>query len=351
MEARLVTSPLSMIRPLRRLCRLRRMLGAGSLVLPLTFALSLSLSAVAAGEARAADPQSEAAGRTALAAERQKLRLDLDRINAEIDALKRSGRGVRNDYRLRGRMADAEALARRLTELDARIGAPERPAGSPDGAPLGAAPRATAADDRPALEAKADILTDQSRRLTGQATQLEGRLGELRSRQELRRRAGQLERDPFSPLEQSKRRLVLGVTVGGGAKIGGANDLAGGGASPPTGAGSGPSPRTATPGAAPPGDTEGQATTGFSNNARAGGTLVAPAPIPVPASADAPGSVASQLRGAVDAATLEEIRKLEAPRSPAASIQAMERALEALRARATQLDTEARALRRRARSN
>jgi len=58
--------------------------------------------------------------------------------------------------------------------------------------------------------------------------------------------------------------------------------------------------------------------------------------------------VAAQFSGILDAATIAEIRHLEAPGSQAATIQAMERAVAALRARATQLDADARALRLRA---
>ncbi len=57
-----------------------------------------------------------------LTAERARLRGQLDRVNAEIDALKRSARGVGDDYRLRARLADAEALARRLIDIEARLG-------------------------------------------------------------------------------------------------------------------------------------------------------------------------------------------------------------------------------------
>src|SRR5262245_12319534 len=68
----------------------------------------------------------------ALVSERARVRAQLDRVNAEIDALKRAAAesrlGMRDDYRLRAKLADAEALARRLTELDARLGAPARPA-------------------------------------------------------------------------------------------------------------------------------------------------------------------------------------------------------------------------------
>ncbi len=54
-------------------------------------------------------------------AERERLRADLARVQAEIDRLKAGGPGLRSDYVLRARLADAEALARRLTELDAQI--------------------------------------------------------------------------------------------------------------------------------------------------------------------------------------------------------------------------------------
>jgi hypothetical protein len=73
-------------------------------------------------------------------------------------------------------------------------------------------------------------------------------------------------------------------------------------------------------------------------------------PLPTAGALDAAGSVAAQFSGILDAATIAEIRHLEAPGSQAASIQAMERALTALRARAAQLDADARALRVRAKS-
>ena len=62
----------------------------------------------------------------ALQAERARLRAQLDKVNAEIDGLKRAGGGVRDDYRLRARLADAESLARRLMEIEARLGYPCR---------------------------------------------------------------------------------------------------------------------------------------------------------------------------------------------------------------------------------
>src|SRR5947209_3067268 len=89
--------------------------------------LALAATLVAAPAARAerlpgADGAPAAAGDVTLTAERARLRAQLDRVNAEIDALKRSTRGVGDDYRLRARLADAEALARRLIDIEARLG-------------------------------------------------------------------------------------------------------------------------------------------------------------------------------------------------------------------------------------
>ncbi len=62
-----------------------------------------------------------------LASEYQRLRADLDRVNAEVAALKRGGRGVRADYLLRDKMAEAEALARKVTAAEARLRAARGP--------------------------------------------------------------------------------------------------------------------------------------------------------------------------------------------------------------------------------
>ena len=171
------------------------------------------------GAARAQPGSSDRDVQTAsLMSERLRLRMELDRTNAEIDALKRENRGLRDDYRLRSRMADAEALARRLTDLEARLPrTSSRSAGSRQSDAATSwpnAPEAAPSDDRGVLEAKADILSDQARRLNGQADLLAARVTELQARNELRRRAGQLERDPFSPLEQARRRLTTTGTSG-----------------------------------------------------------------------------------------------------------------------------------------
>src|ERR1700690_2091382 len=162
--------------------------------------LFLALVGLAAAPATAHAAAARGVNSAALTAERVHLRGELDRVSTEIDALKRTSRGVGDDYRLRARQADAEALARRLIEIEARLGL--RPTAAKP-APL---PIAEPTDGPADLDAKADILADQSRRVRGEADALGRRVAEIKGRQELRRRAADLERDPFAPLEGSKRR-------------------------------------------------------------------------------------------------------------------------------------------------
>ena len=291
-------------------------------------------------------PAASAPARTdsaANAAERARLAAELDRINAEIDALKRNPRGIRDDYKLRNRMADAEAVSRRLTDLEARGGSvrPPEPAG-----PAAAWPRevpAGPADDRADLEAKADILADEARRLTVEANRIETRVVDLRARRELRRRAGQLERDPFSPLEQPKPRvLALGTgtsQAGSGTKNGsgpprtGTNLGAEGAA--PGGTGSSPAAPTAAPAAGPTAGT----TTGTDS---AGGA-------PPPTNSNTTSATASpQPYGVLDPTLLAQVRRLDAPGAPPANLDTLEAAVTTLRARSTELTRSAAALRARA---
>ncbi|MBC8133818.1 MAG: hypothetical protein H7X95_12610 [Deltaproteobacteria bacterium] len=304
-----------------------------------------------------------AAASAALVSERQRLRVELDRVNGEIDALKRDSRGVRDDYRLRNRMADAEALARRLTDLDARLRAAAVPSTvQPQRDPAASwtsPPEAKPTDDRAALEAKADILADQARRLNTQVNLLSARVTDLRARHELRRRAGQLERDPFSALEQAKRRL---------ATSGPSGDTGSGKSGPtfvgqPTSDTARPPPEMSTTIVGPGTQPTGAPTTGFTGgpagdsrtavSATAGSVYKAQPSLLAPGSAgDTPaGSVATQFRGMLDASTLAEIRRLEIAGSPDSSLSAMERALSALRARAAQLTNNAAVLRSRAQTN
>src|SRR6185295_1934988 len=105
----------------------------------------------------------------------------------------------------------------------------------------------------------------------------------------------------------------------------------------------------------PGGVTTGSNTDSVSGSAQVGTPHAVGTPINGPtlaagSSIDIPGSVAAQFRGVLDSATLAEIRRIESPGSPAASLQAMERAMTALRARAAELDADATALRTRARA-
>ncbi|HSS38126.1 MAG TPA: hypothetical protein VLT58_05100, partial [Polyangia bacterium] len=276
------------------------------------FRITLFLTAALAAAANV--PRAHAAPSVASpapdsATERLRLRAELDRVNAEIDALKRAGHGVADDYRLRARLADAEALARRLVDLERRMGltaAPSQPR---------ALPTASAGDGPAELEAKADILTDQSRRVRAAADALDVRVAELKSRQDLRRRAAELDRDPFAPLEQSKRRTVS-IAAGPDAMhsisqpVPGNGDRAG--SSPTTG------PVTVTGSSSAPGpQTPSLGLTG------------APTGTPTPV-AVAPLTASVELRDLLDPATAADLGRLDRGRAPS-SLAALQRAVAALR--------------------
>lgn len=316
------------------------------------FWLTLAPFAGAVGaQTTAATPAAELT-RPGMQVERARLRTELDRVNAEIDGIKRGQRSVRDDYRLRTRLADAEAIARRLTEIEARI---SRLDGKPDATTtpmrLGAAPGAAPTDGPAELEAKADILADQSRRLAAQAESLTVRLGQVKGRQELRRRAGQLERDPFAPLEGSKRRAVSGTPTGGpGAPNGvpkGGPSVIGEGATttttptaPAVGvAGGAPAPRGPGDMSTPPGFAAGTGSRGLPGGA------ASPTPMTATGAIDSVGSLSTQLRDVLDAGALADIRRLEGTGAPGSSIAAMERAIAALKARAERLQAQSDALR------
>jgi hypothetical protein len=322
-----------------------------------------------------------------------RMRADLDQINAEIATLKRGGRGIRDDFRLRRRMADAEALARKLTEAEAvlRAGAGRR----------GAPPSSAGALEAPAvLEARADVLEDQARRFANQADALARTAAELRGRQLLRRRVGQLERDPFAGVDGAKRTMVvagprvieatgaraLGPGTPGGARGGSgvseqpspatarAVDFAGpqpsagpamaagaasaappgapGGAPgapapPTTGGAAPPSPSPSTPTVAPaPTPEAAPASPGpIAPSPSAGSNPAAP-----PAAVGGPSATAipAQLRAFLDPATAAELRRLEVAGLAGADPASVERVAAALRARAQHLSGQARDLRQKA---
>jgi hypothetical protein len=310
--------------------------------------------------------QADSASRAALLGERQRVRAELDRANADIDALKRSGRNLREDYRLRERLADAEALARRLTELDARLGANgAAPARDP-----GAEPRVSASDGPAELDAKADILADQAQRLAARGDALLGRARDLRARQTLRRRVGQMERDPFAPLEGSKRRALTGSLAAStpaptgpkGTPPQGAQDHtvlpAGGGTGPSEPAvttNQGPPPTAGMTSAAAPGGTgtftpqpprTGTDTTSPPPTGSTPGVAVsAPSSSPTPTSASDSGALSVQLRDVLDPTTLAQIQHLESAGGSAGGLEALERAGAALKARAERLRQQSAALR------
>ena len=254
-------------------------------------------------------------------AERARLRLQLDKVNAEIDALKRAGGSVRDDYRLRARLADAESLARRLMEIEARLGI------RVDGTPKLQPPPTAEPTDGPAdLDAKADILADQSRRVRAQADVLARRAIDIKGRQELRRRAADLDRDPFAPMEGSKRRVASGAGTASG-------NAAGGGPALPI-----PNPPAAPRNDSAAGLTPGMSGSGANNNTGSGNSLTTSGGAPL----------STQLRDLLDTATLTDIRRLETSGAAIGSPQALERAAAALRARADWLDAQSRAMRVRA---
>jgi len=288
-------------------------------LLALAATLGVAPAVVRADPPPAAAGPPPAVGDAALTAERARLRGQLDRVNAEIDALKHSARGVGDDYRLRARLADAEALARRLIDLEARLGL-RAPAALPGPLPV-AAPTDSPSD----LQAKADILDDRARRVRFEADALDHRVVEIKGRQDLRRRAADLDRDPFAPLEGSKRRVMTIPTA----------DSSGGS-------------RAAAPGVGPQPPVDHGATLATSGASAPQTTTTTPAGStpPMPLTGPPPTSLSLELRDLLDPATVAEIRRVEGTRSQASSVQALQRAVAALRARAAALDDQARAMRR-----
>lgn len=165
---------------------------------------------LAAAPSRSAAQGSDSTALRRTLTEFARLRADLDKLNAEVADLKRSDGSVRNDYRLRDRLADAEALAQKVTQVEARLRALGWTGGAVAGAGARVAPpQALPQDGSVELEAKAGLFADQARKLDGEAVVLAKAADELRSRRALRRRAGAFDRDPFSGLETSKRSLAV----------------------------------------------------------------------------------------------------------------------------------------------
>jgi hypothetical protein len=299
-------------------------------------------------------------GEPALAAECARLRVELEKANAEISALKRGDRGVRDDYRLRRRLADAEQLAKQLTAAEAEL---RRMRGPAPTAPIPASPKLEPAEAPGVLEARADLLSDQARRLSQQAAGLERAATQLQTRQTLRRRAGQVERDPFGSMDGSKRFVIVrGQTdtkasnptsfTGNPTPTGGQENTTG--TSAP--AGGSPGSTSATPGVAPapapppapaqpmPPPPSGPAPATDTTGGRASTPTSLGAGTGTPTSASGVGS-----RVLLDPATAAELRRLEAVAgAPANESERLQRTAAALTRRAQALEAEARALRTRA---
>jgi len=317
------------------------------------------------GPASALAQRSEPASIQSLASEYQRLRADLDRLNADVAALKNRGRSVRTDYLLRDKMAEAEALARRVTAAEVRLRAVRGPL--PPETPAGAVqtPSATSQDGAVELEAKADLLSDQARRFRAEAETLARTAEQIRARQALRRRAGAWDRDPLAGFEASKRVAVLPAqsshvvassdTSGAsaatrgpvpattdGSKAGGSATGALTPAVPADSAGSSAAPPTfaivagaSTPG---PGSATAVATPSASHPLTASGPL----------STDSATKSALQQRTLLDPATLAGLRNTLSQAGSLSDPDAVDAAATALRNHAQALDEQARRLRARA---
>lgn len=269
-----------------------------------------------------------------LEAECVHLRTELDRKNDEIAKLKRGRRNVGDDYWLREKMADAEVLARKLTDAETRL------RGLRGGAVRGAAPSlfatqpAAGPGDTPfELEAKADLLADQALRLASEADSLTRRADQIRSRQTLRRRAGALERDPFAGLDASRRSIAVGPRQSSAS-----GDVQ---SDPAKGSPSTISASPAESGMASLGDERSPQPA----TAPLGGSS-ANMPSSIPGAPATPASAVSvQLRSLLDPAALADVQRLERAGNPRSDADVLERAASALRARSRLLQAQAKDLR------
>ncbi len=338
-------------------------------------ALAFLLGCGFVSPAFAVDPAAAAGIPTVVAgaaSEVVRLRAELDRKTAEISALKRIDRSVRQDYELRQRMAEANELARRLTVLENQTG---------QGRPVApAAPIEGAA----ALAARADMLTDEAQKLAERAAGMVRAAGQLRTKQTLRRRAAAVERDPFASVEGSKRLIfVRGSTNLNGRNAAPASGQESAGSNVPPGAGPGagsptpmmPMPTSGNPALAPtapppggggtapaggspppppPGGGPEQPTSGPSSSPPPATPGSAPAPQPV-SDSNFGANQAPNLRpelapaGQLDPSLRAQVAGIEAgQRAGTATPEALERAAATLSDRARELERQAAALRARA---
>jgi hypothetical protein len=286
-----------------------------------------------------------------------RLQAQLARTNAEIAQLKRADRSVRDDYRLRDRMADADALAKKLTRLEARLRPLEKSVAPPPAErPLLAPVQVSPQDGSIELEAKADLFSDQASKLVQQADLLTKAADQLRARKALRRRAGAWDRDPFAGLESSKRNLAVAQAAqkapsaptdsaprGGTGTTGAAGPGSG-----PTFGGSGPTvPPAANPGAETPG---GSTTDSSGRTSPTSGAPESPLSKSSPLALGAAPDRQADQRFYLDPTSAAELRQALSAAAGNADPDALDRAAATLRARARNLGLQADSLRRKSRA-
>ena len=303
-----------------------------------------------------------------LASEYQRLHADLDRVNAEVAVLKRGGRGVRTDYLLRDKMAEAEALARKVTAAEARLRAAHGPLPAETLVDTVQTPSATAQDGAVELEAKADLLSDQARHFSAEAEALARTAEQIRARQALRRRAGAWDRDPLAGFEASKRIAIIptqsshvvtsGDSSGSSATPRGSTTSSGDPASKSGGSSAVPASPSDTAGvgvanptsaAGPPTSAAGGPSAISSPTASPSGAAPSTShPLTAPAAATDSASKTPVQRTLLDPATLAGIRSSLSQAGSLSDPDAVEAAAIALRKHAQALEEHARRLRARA---
>ncbi len=317
------------------------------------FGLGLSFSALAPASAQVARPSAAITSPrvTALRQQVDSLRIRLAALTTEIQTLKKKSRTVAEDYRLRERLSEADAVGRRLTESEAQLrqlpGATQLEPQWLQGSP--AAPLERPGDGPRELDAKADILLDQAERFATEAARMEAQVHQSDRRDTLRRRVRRIENDPFIALEASKRSLVLSSQNLGKPDTKGTQESADNGVVSVT------ADPVSTPGAAPGAEVGAAAPVAPMNNPPVadtsggrGSTTTVPVTSPSFSGSDAlPGHAVlpPQFRTLLDPQTLAEVRRLEGVGTPASRAAALLAAVAALRARASALQQQSKSLR------
>jgi len=302
-------------------------------------------------EMRKAEVASEAMAR--------RMRQRLERMSAEIAALKQRPRSVRQRYLLQRKRAEADALARALTRAEETLAAQRSPTleNSSQRAVV-PTPEESVTDGPVELAAKADILLDQAERIAKQAALLETRAQRLDRRTALRRGIRRLESDPFMGLEASKRSLVISRREGreetsaqenSGNSVGTSGDDASEGAGGPTVTGQSDVRSSSDDGdqaiqdeAPDESPTEGASFDDSSaDRVPNSGSAGSPPTVEPSVPEDSGSDVSLGFRTLLDQQTLEEVERLEQLGTPTGRSNALKKAADALRLRARALTERA----------